>query len=125
MSIIALDHVQLAMPAGREDDARNFYAGLLGLSERAKPDNLAKRGGCWFESGAVRVHLGVDADFKPAAKAHPAFQVEDLARFRKTFELAGHHVVEDEPLDGYDRFYVYDPFGNRIELMQPLLRDEK
>jgi catechol 2,3-dioxygenase-like lactoylglutathione lyase family enzyme len=125
MSVVALDHVQLAMPAGREEDARNFYAGLLGLPELAKPANLAKRGGCWFGRGAVRVHLGVDADFKPAVKAHPAFQVEDLARFRKIFELAGHRVVEDEPLEGYDRFYVYDPFGNRIELMQPLLRDEK
>ncbi|NTF06540.1 glyoxalase [Agrobacterium rubi] len=119
MSILALDHVQLAMPAGGEEDARRFYGALLGLSERTKPDNLAARGGCWFERGAVRVHLGVEADFRPARKAHPAFLVDDLADMRKTLELTGCHVVEDEPLEGYDRLYVYDPFGNRIELMQP------
>ncbi len=119
MSILALDHVQLAMPAGGEEDARRFYGALLGLSERTKPDNLAARGGCWFERGAVRVHLGVEADFRPARKAHPAFLVDALADMRKTLELAGCHVVEDEPLEGYDRLYVYDPFGNRIELMQP------
>ncbi|NTE85484.1 VOC family protein [Agrobacterium rubi] len=118
-SILALDHVQLAMPAGGEEDARRFYGALLGLSERTKPDNLAARGGCWFEHGALRVHLGVEADFRPARKAHPAFLVDDLVDMRKTLELAGCHVVEDEPLEGYDRLYVYDPFGNRIELMQP------
>lgn len=119
MSILALDHVQLAMPAGGEEDARRFYGALLGLSERTKPDNLATRGGCWFGHGAVRVHLGVEADFRSARKAHPAFLVDDLTDMRKTLELAGCHVVEDEPLEGYDRLYVYDPFGNRIELMQP------
>ena len=120
MAVLSLDHVQLAMPAGREDDARAFYSGLLGLEEQLKPANLAKRGGCWFGRGALKVHLGVEDEFRPAKKAHPAFLVDDLTGLRKTLELAGCHVVEDEPLEGYDRFYVYDPFGNRIELMQPL-----
>ena len=120
MAILSLDHVQLAMPAGREDDARAFYSGLLGLEEQPKPANLAKRGGCWFGRGALKVHVGVENDFRPTRKAHPAFIVDDLAELRKTLETAGCLVVEDEPLEGYDRFYVNDPFGNRIELMQPL-----
>jgi catechol 2,3-dioxygenase-like lactoylglutathione lyase family enzyme len=118
MTLLALDHVQLAMPAGREAEARAFYVGVLGLVERAKPANLARRGGCWFESGPVKVHLGVDVDFHPAGKAHPAFLVEDVRVLARKAETAGYRVVSDEPLDGYDRLYVYDPFGNRIELMQ-------
>lgn len=120
MTILCLDHVQLAMPEGGEDKARTFYAGLLGLQEVAKPANLAGRGGCWFACGDVRVHLGVAKDFVAATKAHPAFVVDDLPELRKRLETAGCHVVEDEPLEGYHRFYVYDPFGNRIEMMQPL-----
>ena len=118
MTLLAIDHVQLAMPAGREAEARAFYVGVLGLEERSKPDNLAKRGGCWFEAGPVRVHLGVDPDFHPATKAHPAFLVEDVHRLARRAETGGYRVVSDEPLAGYDRLYVYDPFGNRIELMQ-------
>ncbi|MBN9046970.1 MAG: VOC family protein [Rhizobiales bacterium] len=120
MTILALDHVQLAMPAGGEDDARRFYAGLLGLAEVAKPANLAKRGGCWFESGPVRIHLGVEADFRPARKAHPALLVSDLPELADRLRASGFTVRIDEPLEGYDRVYVSDPFGNRIELMQRL-----
>ncbi len=120
MTILRLDHVQLAMPEGREDKARTFYAGLLGLQEITKPANLAGRGGCWFARGDVRVHLGVARDFIAATKAHPAFVVDDLSGLRKRLETAGCPVVEDGLLEGYDRFYVYDPFGNRIEMMQPL-----
>ena len=120
MAILALDHVQLAMPAGREEEARRFYSDLLGFTEQAKPANLAARGGCWFTRGPIKLHLGVEQDFRPARKAHPAFVVDDLATLRKTLETAGCHVVEDEPLEGYQRFYVHDPFGNRIEMMQPL-----
>ncbi|MDR6104333.1 catechol 2,3-dioxygenase-like lactoylglutathione lyase family enzyme [Agrobacterium larrymoorei] len=120
MTILRLDHVQLAMPEGGEQTARHFYADLLGLEEVEKPANLAGRGGCWFALGDVSVHLGVAADFVAAAKAHPAFVVDDLAELGKRLETAGCHVVEDEPLEGYHRFYVYDPFGNRIEMMQPL-----
>jgi catechol 2,3-dioxygenase-like lactoylglutathione lyase family enzyme len=118
MGIVALDHVQLAMPAGQENAARAFYRDVLGLAERMKPANLAARGGCWFEAGHVRIHLGVDPEFKAAKKAHPAFLVDDLAELRKTLETSACRVVEDEPLEGYERFYTYDPFGNRIELMQ-------
>jgi catechol 2,3-dioxygenase-like lactoylglutathione lyase family enzyme len=119
MGIIALDHVQLAMPAGQEDKARAFYAGVLGLTEQPKPANLAKRGGVWFASGDLRLHLGVEADFRPARKAHPAFHVENLAELRTRCEAAGYATTEDEPLPGYDRFYVSDPFGNRIECLEP------
>jgi 5-(carboxyamino)imidazole ribonucleotide synthase len=117
--LFGLDHVQLAMPPGREAEARAFYGGLLGMSEAAKPVNLAKRGGCWFRSGALAVHLGVEADFRPARKAHPAFLVRDLAALAEKLRKGGHRVREEEPLTGYARLYVDDPFGNRIELMQP------
>jgi len=120
VTILRLDHIQLAIPAGGEDKGRAFYAGLLGFEEVEKPANLAGRGGCWFVAGDVRVHLGVAGDFVAASKAHPAFVVDDLSELRKRLETAGCPVVEDEPLEGYDRFYVYDPFGNRIEMMQPL-----
>ena len=107
------------MPAGREGEARAFYQGVLGIPEKAKPPQLAARGGCWFERGRLKVHLGVDRDFTPARKAHPAFLVKDLPALAAALEQAGHPVSDDEPLDGYDRLYVEDPFGNRIELMEP------
>jgi catechol 2,3-dioxygenase-like lactoylglutathione lyase family enzyme len=115
-----LDHVQLAMPAGKETLAREFYSGLLGLAEVRKPANLAKRGGAWFESGTLRVHLGVEADFRPAKKAHPAFLVQHLASLVQHLQRAGVAVATDEPLDGFSRIYVSDPFGNRIELLEPV-----
>lgn len=120
MTVLALDHVQLAMPAGREAEARAFYAGLLGIPEQAKPAHLARRGGCWFERGGLKVHLGVERDFRPARKAHPAFIVDDLRDLAARLTAAGCTLVDDEPLDGYDRVFVDDPFGNRLELMQPL-----
>jgi catechol 2,3-dioxygenase-like lactoylglutathione lyase family enzyme len=119
MGIVALDHIQLAMPEGREHEARTFYAGVLGLSEQPKPRNLARRGGVWFALGGVKIHLGVEAGFRPALKAHPAFRVENLAELRARCEAAGFATVDDEPLPGHDRFYVADPFGNRIECLEP------
>lgn len=119
MLVRSLDHVQLAMPAGREVDARAFYAGVLGIPEVEKPANLAKRGGCWFERGGLKVHLGVEPNFQPARKAHPAFIVENLAALSAKLVEAGYPVITDEPLEGYTRVYVNDPFGNRIELMEP------
>jgi catechol 2,3-dioxygenase-like lactoylglutathione lyase family enzyme len=119
MTIKSLDHVQLAMPPGREPEARAFYEGALGIPEVRKPPNLAKRGGCWFERGALKIHLGVEEDFKPARKAHPALIVEDLPSLKKRLAEAGHQTRTDELLEGYDRAYVDDPFGNRIELMEP------
>jgi catechol 2,3-dioxygenase-like lactoylglutathione lyase family enzyme len=120
VTVIRLDHVQVAMPAGGEDDATAFYEGVLGIKRVPKPPHLAVRGGCWFESGDLKVHLGVDAELRPATKAHPAFIVGDLQALTREIVAAGYGVVDDEPLDGYDRVYVNDPFGNRIELMQPL-----
>jgi catechol 2,3-dioxygenase-like lactoylglutathione lyase family enzyme len=120
MTVEALHHVQLAMPACREAEARAFYAGLLGVPEVQKPANLAARGGCWFERGAVRIHLGVEADFRPARKAHPALLVGDLAALVGRLRAAGCETRDDEPLEGFVRTFVHDPFGNRIELMQAL-----
>ena len=122
--IVGLDHVQLAMPSGGEDEVRDFYAGLLGIPEVPKPPHLAKRGGCWFESRVIKVHLGVETDFRPARKAHPAFRVADLDGLAKRLTEAGFSVTEDEPLADFDRRYVDDPFGNRIELMETRGRDE-
>jgi len=120
MALQSMHHVLLAMPAGREAEARAFYRDLLGIPEVKKPDNLATRGGCWFELGPVKIHLGVEKDFRPARKAHPAFLVEDVKAMTAKAVAAGYQVSDDEPLAGYERKYVYDPFGNRIELMQRL-----
>jgi catechol 2,3-dioxygenase-like lactoylglutathione lyase family enzyme len=120
MQVVRLDHVQLAMPAGGEDEATAFYEGLLGIPRVPKPPHLEVRGGCWFESDDLKVHLGVESDFRPARKAHPAFVVADVRALARSIAATGHEVVDDEPLDGYDRVYVHDPFGNRIELLQPI-----
>jgi len=120
VNVIRLDHVQLAMPEGREAEAVAFYEGLLGIPHVPKPAHLAKRGGCWFEKDGLKVHLGVDAEFRAAKKAHPALIVTDVRALAAAIESAGFTVVDDEPLDGYDRIYAADPFGNRIELMQLL-----
>ncbi len=116
--ITRLDHVQIAMPAGEESAARAFYAGILGLSEIPKPPGLAKRGGAWFEGSGFQVHLGVEADFHPAKKAHPCFRVDDLDRLRQALEDAGVETIPDSEIPGVRRFYASDPFGNRVEFMQ-------
>lgn len=118
MSVLGIHHVQLAMPEGGEPRAIAFYEGLLGIPRVDKPAHLAVRGGCWFESGSVRVHLGVEEGFRPARKAHPALVVAGLASLRSRLEKAGVEVVEDQPLAGYQRIYVDDPFGNRLELLE-------
>jgi catechol 2,3-dioxygenase-like lactoylglutathione lyase family enzyme len=108
------------MPPGKESEARSFYEGVLGIPEVPKPANLEKRGGCWFVRGSLKIHLGVDHDFRAARKAHPALLVEDLAALKALIEAAGYSFNTDEPLADYDRIYVNDPFGNRIELMEPI-----
>lgn len=120
MRVVAIEHVQLAMPLGRENEARAFYDGVLGIPEVPKPPHLAKRGGAWFERGSLKIHLGVETDFRPARKAHPALLVDDLEALIARLKARGVEVLEDAPLEGYVRVYVADPFGNRIELMEPL-----
>jgi len=120
MRVVGIDHVQLAMPRGREDEAIAFYEGLLGIPQTPKPANLAKRGGCWFARAALKIHLGVEDDFRPARKAHPALLVEGLPALIDVLREAGADLRDDEPLPGYDRIYVDDPFGNRIELLEPV-----
>jgi len=122
MTIHAIDHVQLAMPPGEEDKARAFYADLLGFREIQKPASLAGRGGAWFEAGEARIHLGVDTDFHPARKAHPALLVDDLAALLSRLEAAGVTITRDVALEEYERAHVLDPFGNRIELMEKMLQ---
>lgn len=116
--VTGIEHVQLAMPPGGEAAARAFYGGLLGIAEVAKSPKLAARGGCWFESAGVKLHLGVEADFRPAHKAHPALLIDDLGALAALLSAAGVAVATDDPVAGRARCYVHDPFGNRIELMQ-------
>ena len=121
MNILGIDHVQLAMPAGGEEKAREFFITLLGFNEIPKPAELAKRGGAWFQIGSVQLHLGVEAEFRPARKAHPALVVDDLDEIIVKFQSAGIEVdTTQPPLDGYKRAHIFDPFGNRIELMEKL-----
>lgn len=118
MKLLRIEHVQLAMPPGGETDARNFFAGVLRMREIAKPDALAGRGGCWFCMGDVQIHLGVDPDFRPARKAHPAFVVEGLAGLLARCADSGFTIATDVQVGPYTRAFVFDPFGNRIELME-------
>ncbi|WP_243027615.1 VOC family protein [Thermus albus] len=119
MRILAIDHVQIAMPPGGEERARAFYRGVLGLSEVPKPANLAHRGGVWFEEGPVRIHLGVEEEFRPARKAHVALVTDDLAAVVARCQQAGYPVFSDQPpLEGYRRVHILDPFGNRLEIME-------
>lgn len=116
----AIDHVQVAIPPGGEDQARPFYKDLLGLAEQPKPPELAGRGGAWFEAGAVKVHCGVEDPFNPAVKAHVAFRVNDVSGLAAQARAAGYKVVDDDPLTGFERAYIYDPFGNRLEFLRPI-----
>ena len=117
MTIHGIDHVQLAMPEGGEAAARLFYGEVLGLAEVPKPAALAGRGGVWFEGGAARLHLGVEAGFRPAQRAHPALLVDDLPELVARCEAAGFPVTCGEDLGPYVQTYVADPFGNRLELI--------
>jgi catechol 2,3-dioxygenase-like lactoylglutathione lyase family enzyme len=116
--LVALDHVQLAMPPGGEAAAEAFYSGVLGLPRVPKPEALAARGGCWFERGPLRVHLGVEDGFRPARKAHPAIAVRDLGALAQRLRAAGVEVRPGDGVPGMEQAYVDDPFGNRIELIQ-------
>ena len=121
MKILSIDHIQIAMPSGEEDKARGFYVNILGFTEIPKPAELAKRGVEWFQSEVAQLHLGVEHEFRPARKAHPAFIVDELDALITKAENAGYETdTTQPPLDGYKRAHVFDPFGNRIELMERL-----
>jgi catechol 2,3-dioxygenase-like lactoylglutathione lyase family enzyme len=116
----AIDHVQIAIPVGGEVMARPFYVDVLGLTEVPKPPSMASRGGAWFVAGAIQVHLGVEADFRANDKAHPAFVVDDVDALAARAETAGYKVKRDADLPGHIRAFLYDPFGNRIEVLRAM-----
>ena len=117
-SILGVNHVQIEAPAGCEDAARAFFGELLGMVEIEKPANLRGRGGVWFACGAQQIHIGIVMDFVPRRKGHPALEVRDLAGWRVRLTAAGVAITEDEPLPGWQRFYIADPWGNRLELLE-------
>ncbi|MFJ2772112.1 VOC family protein [Streptomyces sp. NPDC087300] len=116
----AIDHVQLAAPPGSEAQLRAYYVDVLGMTETPKPPVLAARGGCWFEAGAVRLHLGIERDFAPARKAHPGLLVRDIEAYADRLIAHEAEVVWDENLPGHRRFYSEDPVGNRLEFLEAM-----
>ncbi len=116
MTVLKIHHVQLGMPAGGENDARSFYRDLLGIDEKEKPPHLASEG-VWFESGALKVHLGVEQEFRAAKKAHTCFEVSDLTAMATKLRNAGYDVLENNATKSAGRFYTHDPFGNRLEFV--------
>ena len=113
-----IDHIQLAAPKGCEDQARHFFANILGLTEIPKPENLRARGGCWFQCGNQEIHIGVEEDFAPAKKAHPGLVVTNIADLKKTLKLHEIEWKEEPPIEGRIRIHVTDPFGNRMEFLE-------
>lgn len=113
-----LDHIQLAMPKGDEEKARSFFCGVLGMVEDVKPYPLNERGGCWFRGGSIILHIGVEEDFVPQKKAHPAFLVSNFKELENKLKEEGYVVVSDEALPNRSRFYSSDPFGNRLEFIK-------
>lgn len=118
-SVGPLHHVQLSVPAGAEEECREFWGALLGMTEVAKPPALAAKGGCWFRGGGLEVHLGVERDFTPAAKAHPAILVTRLDALAERLRAHGQPVVWNDDFPGFRRFHTCDPLGNRLEFMEP------
>lgn len=120
MTIQSIHHVMVAIPRAGESEARRFYGEHLGLTEIEKPASLQGRGGLWFRTGSLELHLGIDPEFHPARKAHVAFLAEDLPALRRRLLVLGLQVIDDDLLPGLDRFYLDDPFGNRLEFLQPV-----
>ena len=112
-------HINLTIPTGGEEKCRDFWGVILGMVELEKPPVLAARGGCWFRGGGLEVHLGVGKDFSPIRKAHPGILVTDLALFAEHLQGHGVSVTWDDNFPGFHRFYSEDPFGNRLEFLQP------
>jgi len=115
---LSIDHIQLAAPQACEGAARDFYGGVLGLAEIDKPEPLRPRGGCWFRCGDHQLHIGVDPDFRPARKAHPAFSVHQYAALRSRLLAKGFPIIDGDLLAGTRRFYTDDPWGNRLEFVE-------
>ncbi|MEQ1724483.1 MAG: glyoxalase [Sphingopyxis sp.] len=115
-----IDHVQTAIPVGGEAVARGFYGVLIGLAEIPKPTDMAARGGCWFAVGDLQLHLGVEEGFIPAKKAHVALCTDALGVLRERLNVAGHSTTDDTPVNGRERFFAQDPFGNRVEFIAAL-----
>lgn len=113
-----IDHIQLAAPQGSEGLARKFFKDILGFKEIEKPEELRKRGGVWFAFENVQIHVGIEEPFTPAKKAHPAFEVENIATLEEHLKNNGIEFIKDEMLPGAKRFYVFDPFGNRLEVLE-------
>ena len=118
MVIFGIDHIQIAMPKGREQEAIEFYQDILAIPQVPKPAELAGRGGVWFENGKLKIHLGVEDDFRPARKAHPGLLIDDLDELSAILRNKGYAVTEDRSLLDVKRAFTHDPFGNRIELIQ-------
>jgi catechol 2,3-dioxygenase-like lactoylglutathione lyase family enzyme len=116
--VVGLNHIQIEAPAGCEQAARAFFGDLLGLPEIAKPANLQGRGGVWFACGAQQIHIGVTPNFEPRRKGHPALEVRGLNAWRERLAAASVPISDDEPLPGWNRCYIADPWGNRIELLE-------
>ncbi|MWA11660.1 glyoxalase [Streptomyces sp. BA2] len=116
--MVAVDHVQLAAPPGSEVALRAYYVDVLGMKEIAKPPALAARGGCWFRAGAVELHLGVEAGFRPARKAHPGLRVRNISAYAERLAARGAEIVWDDALPGHRRFYSKDTVGNRLEFLE-------
>ncbi|TFE25952.1 VOC family protein [Cohnella luojiensis] len=126
-AFIGIDHVQLAAPEGCEPDARSFFGKLLGWEEIPKPESLRPRGGVWFQCGAHQVHIGVQKDFAPATKAHPAFEVRNIRLLRQHLVRNRVSIIEDDAreIEECERFFLKDPFGNRLEFIEwRVARDE-
>ena len=117
--LLGLHHVQLAAPTGSEEALRHFYGTVLGMTEVPKPPALAARGGAWFRSGALELHLGIEDDFRPDGKAHPGILVSDIDAVVRRLGDHGVDVVWDDKFPGFRRCYVADPHGNRLELLEP------
>jgi catechol 2,3-dioxygenase-like lactoylglutathione lyase family enzyme len=116
--VARIDHIQIAAPEGCEPAAREFYGSLLGMTEIEKPPLLRARGGCWFQCGSQQLHIGVERNFAPAKKAHPAFAVPDLDELRRVLASRGIVAIDDDTIPSTRRFYAEDPWGNRLEFVE-------
>ena len=121
MPILRLHHAQITIPRGSEEQARQFYCDLLGLTEIEKPDSLKERGGFWLQVGEQQVHIGTeDGVNRQATKAHLAYQVDDVRAWQKLLQARNIALLDGIPIPGFDRIEIRDPFGNRIEFIQAL-----